>query len=79
MLTVFKISIVSVGRGLLYGCAWLMIDTHLSLPQLEADVIGCNVYGDGRVAAIDTWNPLLPIRWNMLDDDQVHKLYVTLI
>ena len=54
-------------------------DTHLSLPQLEADVIGCNVYSDGRVAAIDTWNPLSPIRWNVLDDDQVHKLYVTLI
>jgi hypothetical protein len=45
--------------------------THLSLPQLEADVIGCNVYSDGRVAAIDTWNPLSPRR-NVLDDDQVH-------
>lgn len=45
----------------------------LSLPQFEADVIGCNVYSDGRVAAIDTWNPL-SLRWNVLDDDQVHKL-----
>ena len=44
----------------------------LSLPQFEADVIGCNVYGDGRVTAINTWNPLSP-RWNMLDNDQVHK------
>ena len=53
-----------------------MFLARTSLPQLEADVIGCNVYGDGRVAAIDTWNPLSPIRWNVLDDDQVHKLYV---
>ena len=50
--------------------------TCLSLPQFEADVIGCNVYGDGRVVAIDTWNPLSP-RWNVLDNDQVHNYYNT--
>ena len=38
--------------------------------QLEADVVGCNVHRDGRVVAIDTWNPLLT-KWNVLDDDQV--------
>ena len=51
--------------------------TRLSLPKREADVIGCNVYGDGRVAAIDTWNPLSP-RWNVLDDDQVLTLKLQL-
>ena len=43
---------------------------YLSLPQTEADVVGCNVYSDGSVVAIDTWNPSYP-RWNALDDDQV--------
>lgn len=55
----------------------LFIFTRLSLPQFEADVIGCNVYGDGRVVAIDTWNPLFP-RGNVLDNDQVYTSYVYL-
>ena len=42
----------------------------LNYTQFEADVLGCNVYSDGNVTAIDTWNPLSP-RWNSRDDDQV--------
>ena len=62
--------LMKVQKQIVSSCLFL---THLSLPQLEADVIGCNVYSDGKVAAIDTWNPLSP-RWNVLDDDQVLAL-----
>lgn len=43
--------------------------------QLSADVLGCNVYGDGSVAAIDTWNPSSK-KTNELDNDQVRQLIV---
>lgn len=38
--------------------------------QFEADVVGCSVFSDGRISAIDTWNTLFS-RQNVLDDDQV--------
>lgn len=38
--------------------------------QLTSDVLGCNVYSDGHLAAIDTWNPSSS-KTNMMDSDQV--------
>ena len=35
-------------------------------------MVGCNIYSNGRVEAVDTWSPLRP-RWNTLDDDQVRE------
>ena len=38
--------------------------------QLSADVLGCTVYSDGSLAAIDTWNPS-HTKINNLDLSQV--------
>ena len=38
--------------------------------KLTSDVVGCNVYSDDSVAAIDTWCPSLR-KTNVLDKDQV--------
>jgi hypothetical protein len=47
------------------------IIVHRTLnPQPTSDVVGCNVYSDGSVAAIDTWNPSGTMN-NVLDKDQV--------
>ena len=40
--------------------------------QPTSDVVGCNVYSDGTVAAIDTWNPS-GTKTNVLDKDQVNS------
>ena len=34
--------------------------------------MGCNAYGDGNVAAIDTWCPTSR-KVNVLDSDQVNR------
>ena len=38
--------------------------------QLTSDVLGCNVYSDGHLAAVDTWNPSSS-KTNEMDSGQV--------
>lgn len=42
------------------------------LQKLKSDVMGCNGYGDGSIAAIDTWCPTSR-KINELDNDQVSR------
>lgn len=38
--------------------------------QFTSDVLGCNVYSDGHLAAVDTWNPSSS-KTNVMDSGQV--------
>lgn len=44
--------------------------TILYPTKFKSDVMGCNAYGDGSIAAVDTWCPTSR-KVNVLDKDQV--------